>query len=59
MTIQEAIKSGKPFKRASWLDKWSEDSEYIEDVNEFEENIHDIILNADDILSDDWEVRHE
>ena len=57
MTIQEAIKSGKPFRRRDWVttgqvatDIWFEaDKPYLDEMN----------LELDDILADDWEVKEE
>ncbi len=48
MTIQEAIKSGKPFKRYNW-DKW------LTEINK------DIIisLSREDLMATDWIIQSE
>lgn len=64
MTIQEAIKSGKPFKRAPWVNELRIRSQefapfchflvrldYVDKDETFE-------LAVEDILADDWEVAH-
>ncbi len=43
MNIQEAIKTGKPIRRENWVTK------------EFKD-FHEITLDENDILADDWEV---
>lgn len=54
MTIQEAIKSGKPFRRT----EWGSIAPYIEDTNGFNNELScGGYINADDILADDWEVK--
>jgi hypothetical protein len=54
MTIQEAIKSGKPFKRKHWgIYFWVNEDYSI--TNEYGTNIP--LHYADDILADDWEVK--
>jgi len=52
MTIQEAIKSGKPFKRDAWIDSaWM----YVEEnIFKMTNEILDTTLEVDDILADDW-----
>jgi hypothetical protein len=48
MTIQEAIKSGKPFKRKPWVG-----TAWI-----YPRNMHSYTRFAvSDILADDWEVK--
>lgn len=56
MTIQEALKSGKPFRRKGWTDWYKRDGvAYINlsDRREYRD------VHPDDILADDWEVRNE
>lgn len=57
MTIQEAIKSGKPFKRKNW---------YKQNWYNFQD--HQLILMrtgeavsfaGDDIIAEDWEIKEE
>lgn len=45
MTLQEAIKSGKPFKRRNWP--------------HYRANTDQIALRNVDILADDWEIEEE
>lgn len=64
MLIQDAIKSGKPFKRKLWTIWW-----YIKDYNEFRKvngtlleeinflGLGKVFPSLDDILADDWEIR--
>jgi hypothetical protein len=59
MNIQEAIKTGKPFRRAGWLD----DDLYVvhpaqDIVLTLEEDFTTPIeLDVQDILADDWYTR--
>ena len=61
MTIQEAIKSGKPFKRRVWDYVWTivDDDRfyYLRGCEDdyFKPNEFD----PKDILADDWEVKEE
>ena len=56
MTIQEAIKSGKPFKRRRWSSSfWLKEDEYGRIV--WEDSGGCYTLLADEILADDWEVK--
>ena len=58
MTIQEAIKSGKPFKRASWTNKkylilpMLPDDTRMWDCNR---NIYEFTIS--DILATDWKIK--
>ncbi len=56
MTIQDAVKSGKPFKRKDWFD---ECYIYVDSCHELidESDAEPTILTDDDILADDWEVK--
>jgi hypothetical protein len=62
MTIQEAIKSGKPFRRKgdvkSGNDEWYVNrrptAKYQWRLN-YSYTIHKVIMN--DILADDWEIK--
>lgn len=61
MTIQEAIKSGKPFKRNGW-DKWyfiSPSGRIYCEPNENARVIakESVSTNANDILAEDWETK--
>lgn len=55
MTIQEAIKSGKPFKRKLWKDWHSVDQESQWFTNTATD--YRVVLAARDILAEDWEVK--
>jgi hypothetical protein len=53
MTIQDAIKSGKPFKRSYW-------KIYLEKKDVFiyaEYSCAVVCLDAEEILADDWEIK--
>ena len=57
MTIQEAVKSGKRFKRPSWPDSWyiyvRVDGRLVEDpIGE-----PTSVILAEDILAIDWELK--
>ncbi len=54
MTIQEAIETGKPFRRKSWGDIWQEVTE--DKMFRYSRN-NTTLLDADDILAEDWEVK--
>jgi hypothetical protein len=59
MTIQEAIKSGKAFKRR-YLANWIIYDPKKESRSTFEESTKVwVAFSAEDILADDWEVREE
>jgi len=55
MTIIEALKSGKPFKRAQWSSYYHSDGYKIVSCDDA------IVLLAieNDILADNWEVKSE
>lgn len=57
MTIQEAITSGKPFKRPYHLAWYCvHKSGYVMDI----ENMHNwMYLMRDDVFADDWKVLEE
>jgi hypothetical protein len=64
MTIQEAIKSGKPFKRHGWADynalivrdgRFEENDQEDEDPQEN----GNFIFEPSDMTADDWEVINE
>lgn len=56
MTIQEAIKSGKPFRRAIWnKNLWLVESKGIVCDNSIRLEI--IRFSVPDILADDWEIK--
>lgn len=72
MTIQEAIKSGKPFRRKTWGKKWREDwyrNNPIFRMGSLSGRIYWIGVNYEaltfdgakelmrDILADDWEIK--
>jgi hypothetical protein len=58
MTIQEAIKSGKPFKRPNWTQEcWT----LTDDIFFFERGIVNFEsaekFSPADILAEDWEIK--
>jgi hypothetical protein len=57
MRIQEAIKSGKPFKRKLWRDWHTVDAESQWFVNTATD--YRVVLSARDVLAEDWEVKPE
>jgi hypothetical protein len=57
MTIQEAIKSGKPFRRKGWPTFWEYD--LSRDWITYEKTSDQPPIRLRDILADDWEVKHE
>lgn len=66
MTIQEAIKSGKPFRKKSWLNEIS--NLRLGSVNNKNEQTWDFysvnsgkqfILSTIEILADDWEIEEK
>lgn len=56
MTLQEAIKSGKRFKRAGGEYFYS-NGKYLLDMEDI--NALHGTLNLEDILADDWEIEEE
>lgn len=59
MTIQEAIKTGKPFKRRTWVkNAWTV---IFGDVFDYENKYHPSdapdVFTVSDILAEDWEVK--
>ena len=54
MNIIEAIKSGKPFKRESWV-KWTVD--YCNSYIAWSENLCSVSFSTEDLIADDWEVK--
>lgn len=54
MTIQEAIKSGKYFKRKKWNFYL-----HVDGYNIYDEKEQIFTLDTTDILADDWEVKEE
>lgn len=61
MTIQEAIKSGKPFKRKSYKTWLITYTPILGDDLEFytEDKKTDVIIFPVAILADDWEVKND
>ena len=67
MTIQEAIQSGKPFKRHRWTEYWVLSEPYGEIFvklgrkKKWYESENDLRYNPDiqDILAEDWEVKSD
>ena len=62
MTIQEAIKSGKPFKRSGWMESmWAivdwDDNEWLHPDGSGGVYYHPDELTPQDILATDWEVK--
>lgn len=64
MTIQEAIRSGKPFFRSAWLKGQTfasqEERDWAQDMYEGFNGDNTRELNAitiEDILAEDWEVK--
>ena len=62
MTIQEAIKSGKPFKRKGWREEMFAIAELDDDEWLFADGsggvyYHPDELTPQDILAEDWEVK--
>ncbi len=61
MTIQEAIKSGKPFRRKGWSDEWpyfvyDKHHEVMLTDDDKKEELWD--LSFKDITPDDWETKY-
>jgi hypothetical protein len=61
MNIQEAIRSGKPFRREGWVD---DDIYVVYDRNDIvlaleTDPCTDILLEVQDILADDWYTRDD
>ncbi len=56
MTIQEAVKSGKKFRRSGWYEGVHF---YINCMGEIADNFDDSppIIEKEDILAEDWEVK--
>ena len=60
MTIQEALKSGKPFRRQAdtithaWI---KQIGSVTGKIHWLDKTVAGIGLNADDILADDWELK--
>lgn len=60
MTIQEAIKSGKPFKRKYWKDWIKRVKDYCVWATGVNKNeLANDAISINDILADDWEVKEE
>jgi hypothetical protein len=62
MTIQEAIKGGKPFKRAIWRKYWvlSDGGTQFFPEGSSQWNIFaEVTPSVDDILATDWEIGEE
>lgn len=68
MTIQEAIKSGKPFRRPNSWDGWLDISRNFsnqgwfysaESLSGHAEKWKKFDLTANDITADDWEIKRE
>lgn len=57
MTIQEAIKSGKPFKRKGWRN-WYKFSGGAS-CRQFELDGAEAFISFDNFVADDWEVKQE
>lgn len=58
MTLQEAIKSGKPFRRSSvslFITTMDDDIVFVDDKTADPE-FNKITLSVSDILATDWEV---
>jgi len=57
MTIQEAIKSGKPFYRSVWAKEYDDGYQPVYDA--FKDNMKEELpgLNVGDILAGDWQVK--
>jgi hypothetical protein len=61
MTIQEAINSGKPFRRKGWVDDsifvvYEKDDIVLSLDTDFQTSIE---LDVQDILADDWYTRED
>jgi hypothetical protein len=61
MNIQEAIKSGKPFRRKGWVDDdifvvYQKDDIALSLESDFSTSIE---LDVQDILADDWYTRED
>ena len=56
LTLKEAVESGKPFRRAGWFDFYVQ--RIIDGDYEKGYRIHDIV-DIDDAIADDWEIKVE
>jgi len=57
LTIQEAIRSGKPFKRARWDTYWSKSGRNFSDRQFTDDQGVHWFLHPDDVVAEDWEIR--
>ena len=57
MKIQEAIKSGKPFKRPEFIWWVHAQGSLLNMFNEVREDFIRFYATTQDILADDWEVK--
>jgi hypothetical protein len=57
MTIQEAIKSKKPFKRKVWSTWFRCIKSHSPWLTDIEDKNSEVIIGIGDILADDWEVK--
>lgn len=56
LTLKEAVESGKPFRRAGWVDFCVKS--FSKDDYNWGYRIHDII-DIDDAVATDWEIKAE
>lgn len=68
MTIQEAIKSGKPFRRPGkymnggdhiWMIRAVSKDSFLNYTAHAEQNVYECHVSPDDIVATDWEVKTE